>query len=542
MFHPLSKQLTEGIELPQHFTNPIDYAPHPLVEIARGELCRYIESRKEWHAEIEQGKMFGVLVVENCHAQIGYLAAFSGYLDKQTIHHHFVPPIVNLLEPGGFFTTEENNISQINREIRELDSKCEIAAIKQKLELIEAQEREEIETLRQGYINARKHRRELRQQGCDDTTLARLSFESQHQRGAIKRREMEYRSIKEPLNRAVELHTERRNRLAEERQNRSAALQTLTFNQFQPLNALGEKQSLIEIFKHYNATTPPAGSGECAAPKLLHYAFENSLRPIAMGEFWWGRSTRSEVRRHMHYYPACRGKCHPILSYMLQGLQIEAPATPKCEESTLDKLSIIYEDQYIVAFNKPSGLPSVRGVNHTLSVQSFAEQRYPHVNPNNLIVHRLDMDTSGVLIIAKSSEVQASLQQQFAAHTIKKRYIALIEGIIEQRSGTIELPLALDPLDRPRQRVDYKNGKKAYTAYTVLSVEHGVSRIALYPQTGRTHQLRVHCAHPEGLNMPIVGDRLYGTAKQRLMLHAEQITLLHPATQRRFTLRAKMEF
>ncbi len=542
MLHPLPRELTEGIELPTRFTNPFDYVPHPLVEVARGELCDFLAGQSQWHDEIGEGKMFGVLVVEGREGNLGFLAAFSGYLDKQTQHQYFVPPIFDLLNPAGYFAREEANISQINKALTHLEEGAEIKDLTAQLSLLEQEESQEIETLREEYRTSRERRKELRSQGCDPALLSALNAESQRQKGALKRRELHYRTLKEPLESALAQYREQRAQLIGERQERSAALQNYIFSQFRPLNALGERRDLVAIFKAYNNTTPPAGSGECAAPKLLHYALKESLRPIAMGEFWWGRSTRGEVRRHMSYYPACRGKCHPILGYMLRGIEIEAAATPASEEQLEDQLSTIYEDEYMVAFDKPSGLPSVRGLNHTTSVQSIAEERYPHLEPNNLIVHRLDMDTSGVIIVAKSAAVQRSLQEQFAHHTIRKRYIALLEGVLPKESGAIDLPLCLDPLDRPRQRVDFEHGKAAYTHYNLISLEGLRSRVALYPQSGRTHQLRVHCAHHLGLDTPIVGDRLYGHSDSRLMLHAEQITLLHPATGRKFTLRSAPGF
>lgn len=540
MFHPLCCDIS--IEHPTLFTNPFDYEPHPLVELAREELCRYIEASEQWHAEIEQGKMFGVLVVENQRGELGFLAAFSGYLAKRTIHPYFVPPVVNLLDPNGFFATEEANISEINRQVSAIDSSSNLASAREALAAIAESQQLEIEQLYQEYSQSRAQRRQLRLEGCSAEKLAVLSAESQRQKGAIRRRELHFRTLREPLERTIADLQNRRTALIEERQKRSAALQRLTFSRFEMLNAAGEKRNLIDIFEQYNRTVPPAGSGECAAPKLLHYAYANELKPIAMGEFWWGNSTRGEVRRHMHYYPACRGKCHPILSFMLQGLEVEPPRKHNCEEQIAQQLEVIYEDEHLVAFNKPSGLPSVRGLNHEISVQSIAEELYPHVNPNNLIVHRLDMDTSGVLIIAKSAQVQSSLQQQFALHTIRKRYIALLEGSLPKESGSIDLPLVLDPLDRPRQQVDFEIGKPAFTFYSLIALEGQRSRVALHPQTGRTHQLRVHCAHPAGLNTPIVGDRLYGSADHRLMLHAEQITLQHPATGRKFTLRCAPGF
>ncbi len=536
MLHLFNTTNASSIELPKHFTNPFDYEPHPLVQLATSELCCYLEGQPQWRAEIELGKMFGVLVVQNQRGELGYLAAFSGYLDKCTRHPFFVPPICDLLDEDGFFKPEERAISQINERISALECNPRIEELTLRLAQITESKESKISALKEEYSLARQRRRVERQAGRDISILA---LESQRQKGNIRRAEMELRSAKSEILASLNPLLEDIKSLKEERAVRSAALQRQIFKNFVVLNARGEQRDLLDIFTQYNATIPPAGSGECAAPKLLHYAYSNSLTPIAIGEFWRGASPRGEVRRDMHYYTACRGKCHPILSYMLQGIDVEQ--SEKKEVNLVDHLAKIYEDEHLVAFNKPSGLPTVRGLNHEISLQSIVEELYPTAI-NHHIVHRLDMDTSGVIIIAKSAEVQRNLQQQFADHTIRKRYIALVEGVIEHESGAIELPLIMDPMDRPRQRVDFEQGKSAYTHFVRLAIEGNRTRLALYPHTGRTHQLRVHCAHAEGLAAPIVGDRLYGTKDTRLMLHAEQIVLKHPTTGRKLTLSTECNF
>ncbi len=536
MFHLFKSQEISSIELPALFTNPFDYEPHPLVRIAAEELCDYLKTREDWHSEIDKGKMFGVLVVKNKGGELGYLAAFSGYLDKCTRHSFFVPPICDLLDSDGFFRPEERVISQINEHISELETNPIIKELTHRLAEISANENEVISNLKEEYLTAREHRRTQRAAGEDVSALA---LESQRQKGNIRRAEMEFRVARTAVESQLAPLLEEIKSLKNERATRSAALQREIFRNFIVLNSRQERKDLLEIFDQYNATIPPAGSGECAAPKLLHYAYRNSLTPIAIGEFWRGESPRGEVRHDMHYYTACRGKCHPILSFMLQGLNVEPPT--EYEANISDKLSKIYEDEALVAFNKPSGLATVRGLNHEISLQSIVEELYPTAI-NHHIVHRLDMDTSGVVIIAKSAEVQRNLQRQFAEHTIRKRYIALVEGVVNQESGSIELPLIMDPMDRPRQRVDFEQGKSAYTHFVRLKIEGNRTRLALYPHTGRTHQLRVHCAHAEGLASPIVGDRLYGNRDERLMLHAEQIVLKHPTTLRKLTLSAEIEF
>ena len=322
----------------------------------------------------------------------------------------------------------------------------------------------------------------------------------------------------------------------------SQDLQLWLFHQYQLLNARGETKDLVDIWQSYynreklrrKFPLPPGGTGDCCAPKLLQYAYQHHLHPVCMAEFWWGQSTKEELRQHLNYYPACRGKCKPILTWMMEGLDVDVnPETlgfPHLEVKT------IYEDDALLVVDKPSGLLSTPGRVEEYSVETIMRQRYP----DSFIAHRLDMWTSGLLIVAKSLEVYRSLQEQFIKHQVRKKYIAVLDNPSPQQgrlegSGTISLPLRPDPMNRPRQVVDHEHGKRAVTDYEVIKSlpsagEVGEVVIALYPQTGRTHQLRIHCAHPEGLGSPIKGDELYGTKADRLYLHAEQIWFRHPIT------------
>lgn len=309
------------------------------------------------------------------------------------------------------------------------------------------------------------------------------------------------------------------------------------FHQYRMLNARGEVKDLVDIWQDYHTSPrlrkkyplPPGGTGDCCAPKLLQYAYSQGLKPICMAEFWWGPSPKSEVRHHGQFYPACRGKCKPVLTWMLQGLDVD----PNPEENSIPRqeMEVIYEDDVLAVINKPSGLLSVPGKIDDYSVATLAQERWPESMP----VHRLDMGTSGLMIIAKQKDVYVPLQEQFVKHTVRKRYIALVEGIVKEPKGRITLPLIFDPLNRPRQMVDYQRGKSAVTGYEVLSTEGGRTLIALYPHTGRTHQLRMHCAHPDGLGCPIVGDELYGQKGERLCLHCDQIEFAHPVTGERMS-------
>lgn len=327
----------------------------------------------------------------------------------------------------------------------------------------------------------------------------------------------------------------------------SQELQTWLFHQYQLLNARGETKDLVDIWQSYYSRPklrqkfplPPGGTGDCCAPKLLQYAYQQGLKPVCMAEFWWGATTHTELRQHLNYYPACRGKCKPILTWMLQGLEVDP--NPELQGFAHLEMKTVYEDDAIVVVDKPSGMLSAPGRIEEYSVETLMRQRYPDA----VIAHRLDMGTSGLLIVAKSMETYRPLQEQFVKHQVKKKYVALLEQMrnekLERRNendemkkcygetkrGTISLPLRPDPMNRPRQMVDMEHGKRAVTDYEFISP----NIVALYPQTGRTHQLRIHCAHPDGLGCPIKGDELYGTKGDRLMLHASEIWFVHPKTQ-----------
>ena len=320
--------------------------------------------------------------------------------------------------------------------------------------------------------------------------------------------------------------------LKQERKTRSAALQLWLFRQFDMLNAKGEHKYLCEIFKDTPQGLPPAGAGECALPKLLQYAYLHGLQPLAMGEFWCGMSPKDEIRHDGYFYPSCKGKCEPILRHMLVGLDVEP--NPLAEDLFKDTpLEILYEDEWIVAVEKPSGMLSVPGKNDLDSVQQRLRLMYPDAT-GPLVVHRLDMATSGILLAAKDKEVHARLQSQFETRSISKEYVAILDGVPSHECGIIDLPICLNPLDRPRQMVDFENGKPAITEYKVELVKDGRAKVVFKPYTGRTHQLRVHSAHVSGLGCPISGDELYGNpdSAPRLWLHAARLVFRHPVSDK----------
>ena len=360
---------------------------------------------------------------------------------------------------------------------------------------------------------------------------AALIKESQYQKAEFKRIEKAWNQRMSQSQQAYDTYKHAIDELKQERRMRSSALQMRLFEQFVMLNYHGEEQNLCDIFADTVQLVPPAGAGECAAPKLLQYAYKQGWKPLAMAEFWWGNSPKSEIRHHGQYYPSCKGKCEPILKHMLKGLDVEPNPMIAQQQQSSGSLDVVYEDEWIAVINKPANLLSVPAKDEGESVYALAKKQFPQAD-GPLIVHRLDFATSGILVITKTKEAHKQLQEQFANRTIEKRYVALLKGRVAKESGVIDLPLSLNRLDRPHQMVDYEQGKQAITRYQVLESSEDTTRIAFYPLTGRTHQLRVHAAHPDGLHCPIIGDDLYGTPSTRLFLHAEYIRFVHPITEK----------
>ena len=529
--HLFTTEELEGVTLPEQFTFPFNYVPHKLCIVAAEHVKEHLASHPEWKTELDKGKMMGVLVVEK-DGSIGYIAAFSGNICHGNNHSFFVPAVYDLLAEKGFFRPEEDNISAINRLINEELKSEHRNHILQTLAKEEAEAKQEIAAYKLMMKEAKAKRDALRNEGADTTALI---AESQFQKAELKRIQARWQqsidTIKEDL-------AQSDRKIAEwkaERQERSATLQQLIFKHFVMLNANGESRDLCEIFADTPQGTPPAGAGECAAPKLLQYAYAHDMRPISMGEFWVGESPKDVIRREGCFYPSCKAKCEPILGWMLQGLDVEPnPIENGNRETAID---IVYEDKWLLAVNKPEGTLSVPGKIDADSLQDAIEREY-----NALITHRLDMATSGILIFAKDKDTHKMMQDLFKDRKISKRYIAVVDGVVTQEEGTISLPLIANIEERPLQMVDYDHGKEAITHYKVIERTSNTTRIAFYPVTGRTHQLRMHSAHKDGLNCPIVGDTLYGKASERLMLHAESISFSHPYTGKMLTITSPCPF
>jgi len=542
MLHRFTTSITD-IPLPERFTYPFCYTPHPLCILAAKEVQSYLTRQTAWKDELRQGKMFGVLIVQTEHGETGYLAAFSGILAGKNLHPFFVPPVYNLLQPQGFFKIEEENISSINRNIRQLENDKAYAALSAELART-IQSAENILATAKAQLKEAKTAREQRrkEKELNAQEEAELIRESQFQKVEYKRLERSWKARITTLQTQTEDWERRISALKSERKTRSAALQQKLFEQFGMLNYRGEVKNLCEIFGQTVHKTPPAGAGECAAPKLLQQAYLHGWKPIAMAEFWWGDSPKTEIRHHGHYYPACKGKCEPILQHMLQGLQVEENPMLKRMQVPSQNLEIVYEDPWLSVINKPAGMLSVPGKEDAVSVYSLMREQYPEAD-GPLTVHRLDMATSGLMLIAKTKRVHQNLQAQFKNRLVRKRYVALLEGIVPKDKGTVDLPLCLNPLDRPRQMVHTEHGKPAITDYQVLERLDGKrTRIAFYPRTGRTHQLRIHAAHPLGLHCPIIGDELYGEKADRLYLHAEYLEFTHPITGETVRITKEAEF
>ena len=533
------------IPLPSNFTFPFYYTPHPIALKAVGQLQERLKSgdfkhdfgigKSERNGAI--GKMFGVLVVQNESGELGYLAAFSGKLGNSNHHEGFVPPVYDLLDPTGFFRKEEIEVNELTLELHRLEQNEGYLQLKNKVGIhrntfLQWTEEEKAQ------LKKSKKLRQLKRDAADQSDastynllIEELREESIRQQIQFKQQQYAKKLVLNQLEESLQEFEQQLSELREKRAAMSADIQSRIFQSYTFLNSANQQKSLLDIFKETPFITPPAGAGECAAPKLLQYAFLNQLKPIAMAEFWWGMSPESEVKIHQEFYPACRGKCEPILSHMLKGIEMDVnPMSINPAEGK--ELPIIYEDDYLLLVNKPAEFLSVPGKTIVDSVQTRIQHLYPYAT-GPLLVHRLDMSTSGIILIAKKKDIHESLQKQFLKRSVEKRYIALLQGYVKSTQGEIELPLRVDLEDRPRQLVCYEHGKHALTRYEVLERTKGYTRVYFYPHTGRTHQLRVHAAHASGLNAPIIGDDLYGQKADRLYLHAEYFSFWHPITKER---------
>jgi tRNA pseudouridine32 synthase/23S rRNA pseudouridine746 synthase len=554
----LFSQAVDSITLPEKFTFPFYYQPQPLAVKAVEQLQQQLAILPQWLRETalnpsvaskktNAGKMFGVLVVQNNQQELGFLSAYSGQLEDNMADINFVPAVSNMQLQDAAFLAENRIINNINAEIEQLEHSEPLSVIKSQLNAATASYQQQLIAQQSLMVASRQHRKQQRNEAIDRLTdhdfeqlkvsLAGQSIQEKKQLQALKQSWQEQLEL---LQQTLASITSEIAQLKKLRKSRSKNLQKKLFAQYQFLNAKGEVKDLNAIFAELPDHTPPAGAGDCAAPKLLQYAYQHNLKPLAMAEFWWGAAPKSAIRQHKNYYPSCYSKCQPILTHMLQGLQVDD--NPLLINPALGKdLAIVYQDTDMLVVNKPAEFLSVPGKNIEDSVYSRIKSQFPQAS-GPIIVHRLDMSTSGLLIIALNKVAHKALQKQFIERTIEKRYVALVNGNVVAESGSIDLPLTLDFDDKPRQMVCYQHGKHALTTWRVLERKNNTTRLHLFPKTGRTHQLRVHCAHKMGLNMPIIGDDHYGLKANRLHLHAEYLSFCHPINHSQLTFEVAADF
>ena len=536
------------------FPNPFYYEPSPLARCAVTLLQQSLPMLKE-------GKMFGVLIVEY-EGKLGYLQAYSGQLEGIS-DDSFVPLVFDYLQPNGYFKIHEAEITALNHEIEALKQSDDYEKAIKKFADLKVEAQQVVAEAQQKMIIAKRLRDERRREKAivSEDEQREMIRESQYMKAELHRTKKRYAALLQAAEAEVEAYNRKIAELKSTRKRKSDQLQRWLFSQFTFLNAQGERSDLLSIFRnyyllhspksvlatHYAAMGeqitlfPPSGTGECCEPKLLQYAFVHGMRPVEMAMFWWGEPPKTEIRQHGQFYPACNGKCKPLLTWMLKGMNVAANAL---EVEAKQSIDIVYEDRDLAVIVKPSGMLTVPGRSKKQSVETILRQRW-NDNDTPIIVHRLDMATSGLLVVARNKEAHKHLQAQFKAKMVRKRYIALLDATVLNRvglpsEGTISLPLCADELDRPRQMVDRNKGKTAITHYKIVgktplhdSYYSEAVKVELRPETGRTHQLRVHCAHSEGLACPILGDTLYGKRADRLYLHAEYLEFTHPTTGKR---------
>jgi tRNA pseudouridine32 synthase/23S rRNA pseudouridine746 synthase len=528
--------------VPAVMPSPFNHEPHPLAAQASALLQQRLA--REYGDCPKLGKMFGVLVVRDSGGVVGFLSAFSAMMQGQWQLPGFVPPVCDLAEQARFLPDGSAALAVFTEQLEQLEGDPKRSSLAQRIATLTARRDLALKQLKHEHQAAKVQRKNerTRLQAWDDAAqrqaaMASLALQSQHHKREAINAAQHWREKLEALQQEQDDLTQHIQAVRDARSSYSQALHQRVFDTYVLHNSLGKQQRLSDFYAH---ATPPAGAGDCAGAKLIHYAVKQGLQPLALAEFWWGASPATGVRHHGQFYPACRGKCAPILPFMLQGIDVEA--APDYQQLIADdEPQLVYEDDALLLVNKPAGLLSAPGKNVKDSALLRLQARYPHC-PDLKLVHRLDMATSGLLLLAKTVRANKQLQRQFVSRAVEKRYEALISQHVPQTDGEIDLPLRVDVDDRPRQMVCHQHGKTAITRWQWLRDEGAYSRVYFYPQTGRTHQLRVHAAHRDGLHAAIVGDALYGHAGERLMLHAQRLCFAHPITHQAMVFEAATPF
>ena len=531
-FHPLELD-TYKVHIPSSFNFPFNHIPNELSLIASSILKKELDSSPIQHDFDVQGKMFGVLLVKNTNGELGFLKSFSGKLDQNEYPEGYVPPIFDLHDKDSFFKKEEKKIDLLTEEILALENATDYQKIKSELKEAESELGVTVDKLKDHLKKSktlRKEARRLKKKELSSAAYEEFNFRLNEQ---SKQEQISFKKEKKALQMHLELLGQKFKKAEglikkkkRERKKLSARIQAKIFEHYSFYNAKKEKKNLLALFENTAFGTPPSGAGECCAPRLLQYAYTNGLSPICFTEFWWGRSPESEIRIHQNHYPACRGKCGPILQHMLEGIEVDSD--PLIPVEKIKAVPVLYEDDLVIAVEKPANLLSVPGKEIEYSLTSIVKKQFSTIQGPGL-VHRLDYETSGIVLIGKTTDSYKALQKQFLSRTVQKKYVALLERPIDSDLGEINLPLTLDIFNRPRQLVCFEKGKQALTKYRLINYDK-VTRVAFFPVTGRTHQLRVHAAHQKGLNSPILGDSLYGNSNERLFLHAASLVFKHPKT------------
>jgi len=536
-------------DMPAVMPSPFANQPHALAGQASLLLQQRLSAENSWPRDFfspNGGKMFGVLAVQDRHGAIGFLSAFSGMMNGQWQYPGFVPPIFDQLEHDNFLPAGKADLLALSRQLQSLETSILRTELVQQIAEMQQQRDQALAALKQRHKVAKAARKQQRLALAQQTNpvdrhtaMAALALASQHDKREATNTTLHWQERVQLLLQQQDALEQQISRIKLQRTEKSRLLHKQVFASYLLTNALDEQQPITSFFAD---GTPPAGAGDCAGPKLIHYAHRHRLKPLALAEFWWGCSPAAGVRHHGHYYPACRGKCLPILPFMLRGLDVEAEPCYGQEIDTSEP-QIVYADDAFWVVNKPAGLMSTPGKQVADSVYLRMMQRYPEY-PQLTLVHRLDMGTSGLLLVAKNLRINKLLQKQFIQHQVEKRYEALLSKPLAHtpKEGIIDLPLRVDLDDRPRQLVCYALGRAAKTRWQIIAHEPDRTRVWFYPLTGRTHQLRVHAAHRDGLHAAIVGDGLYGLPGERMMLHAQRLCFTHPVSRERMAFEVPAPF